>query len=54
MLKLSLERGIINVERGKGEVWGKGVEWFCERVGVTGIGSRGGRVRMSEVLEDWD
>ena len=47
MVKLSFERGVINVERGRGVVWCKGVEGRCERVVVTGIGSRGGREEVT-------
>ena len=52
MLKVLSERGMLKVETGRGVVVYIGVEGGCDKVGVTGIVSRGGRFKTREVFDD--
>ena len=52
MLKVLSERGMLKVETGRGVVIDTGVEGGCDKVGVTGIVSRGGRFKTREVFDD--
>ena len=52
MFKVLSERGISKVETGRGVVGFREKEIVCDRVGVTGIVSRGGRCNTREVLDD--
>ena len=52
MLKESSERGMLKVEAGRGVVVDTDVGGDCDKVGVTGIVSRGGRFKTREVFDD--